>query len=144
MNTTRRPHLHFAITMITILLLFLIGVNFAAGDNGANASEPIYQGEVNLPLVMKVWPPPTPTPAPAIVMVDNDTGGQLCYEIIDTGIGEKCFPVGVYTYGSFPPGTYEWKVSARCGTKSDTMYFSAGEWTHHFWCAPGVGLLDKE
>lgn len=144
MNTYRRFPSRYTVIIFTILTLFLVGVSFTAGDNGANASESFYQGEVNLPLVMRGWPPPTPTPRPAIVNVDNDTGGQLCYEIMDTGIGEKCFPVGVYTYGSFPPGTYDWKASARCGTASGTRNFSAGEWTHHFWCTSSAGLLERE
>jgi hypothetical protein len=144
MNPNLRFPSRHTVIIFTILILFLIGVIFTLSDNAANASESLYQGEVNLPLVMRGWPPPTPTPVPAIVMVDNDTGGQLCYEIMDTGIGEKCFPVGVYTYGSFPPGTYQWKVSARCGTKGDTMYFNTGVWTHRFWCGSSAGLLERK
>jgi hypothetical protein len=144
MSPNRRFPSHYVLILIIILMLFLIGVSLAAGNKDANASESLDQGEVNLPLVMKGWPPPTPTPRPAVVRVDNDTGGQLCYEIMDTGIGEKCFPVGVYLYGSFTPGTYNWKATARCGTASGTRNFLAGEWTHQFWCTSGAGLLEKE
>ena len=144
MNTTHRPRPRSAIIVVAIFLLFLVGLSFAAGDKGANASESLYQGQVNLPMVVKMWPPPSPTPRLAIVTVDNDTGGQLCYEIMDTGIGEKCFPVGVYSYGSFTPGTYDWKASAKCGTASGTRYFAAGEWTHQFWCTSSAGLLEQE
>lgn len=144
MDPTPRPRSYFAVIIIVIMMLFLIGMNFAAGEKVDSSSGSLYQGEVNLPLVVKMWPPPSPTPRPAIVMVDNDTGGQLCYEVMDTGIGEKCFPVGVNLYGSFPPGTYDWKASASCGTASGTKYFSAGEWTHQFWCISSGGLLEKE
>jgi hypothetical protein len=95
-----------------------------------------------LPLISKILPP-TPTPTPptpklARVYVDNDTGGQLCYEVLDTGVGEKCFPVGEHHYGNFAPGTYSWKASARCGSLSGSRYFSSGEWTHRFWCGASM------
>lgn len=144
MSPNRRFPSHYVLILIIILMLFLIGASLAAGNKDANASESLDQGEVNLPLVMKGWPPPTPTPRPAVVSVDNDTGGQLCYQIMDTGIGEKCFPVGVYLYGSFTPGTYDWKATARCGTASGTRNFSAGAWIHQFRCTSGAGLLERE
>lgn len=67
--------------------------------------------------------------------VDNDTGGKLCYEVKGTGIGVKCFSSGTHFYGSFAPGTYSWEVSkSRCGTGSGTRYYTAGPYTHRFWC----------
>lgn len=100
-------------------------------------------GDVYLPLAIKVFPP-SPTPLPtqqlAVVNVDNDTGGQLCYEVLNTGIGEKCFSGGVHHYGNFAPGTRSWKASARCGSANGSRYFSSGEWTHHFWCAANTEM----
>jgi hypothetical protein len=84
-------------------------------------------------------PTPTPTQPPrATVYVDNRTGGILCYEIYGTGIGRKCFASGTHLYGSFPAGTYSWHASAGCGTADGTKYFSAGTWTHQFWCGAGT------
>jgi len=91
-----------------------------------------------IPVVLNEFPPrPTPTPTPPLaqVYVQNDTGGQLCYEVLNTGIGEKCFPGGKSFYGSFPAGTYSWKASAKCGSDSGSRSFSAGEFTHRFWCS---------
>jgi len=101
-------------------------------------TQELIERAVNLPIVIKEYPPrPTPTPTPPLaqVYVQNDTGGQLCYEVLNTGIGEKCFPGGKSFYGSFPAGTYSWKASAKCGSDSGSRSFSAGEFTHRFWCS---------
>jgi hypothetical protein len=67
--------------------------------------------------------------------VVNDTGGKLCYEVKGTGIGKKCFSPGTHFYGSFVPGTYSWEVSkSPCGTGSGTRYYTAGPYSHRFWC----------
>jgi hypothetical protein len=68
------------------------------------------------------------------VYVENNTGGQLCYTVEDTGIGQKCFSGGTHYYGSFPAGTYSWRASASCGTDSGTEDYEAGIFTHEFWC----------
>jgi C1A family cysteine protease len=70
----------------------------------------------------------------AQLYVANETGGTLCYEVFDTGIGERCFSPGTYYYGSFPAGTYVWYVSSSCGSASNTAYYPAGQSTHRFWC----------
>jgi hypothetical protein len=78
--------------------------------------------------------PVTVSPPSAEVYVKNDTGGKLCYEVRDTGIGEKCFSSGTHFYGTFPSGTYTWHASARCGSASGSRYYGAGEFIHRFWC----------
>lgn len=93
-------------------------------------------GYVYLPCVMKSYPPiPRST-----VSVINNTGGQLCYEIYSTGIGQKCYSPGTYNYGTFPAGTYSWYVSARCGSTGGTQYFGSGSYQHRFWCSAGTAL----
>jgi hypothetical protein len=101
------------------------------------ATQATFPGDAYLPYVIAIWPPePTATATPqlAYVYVANNTGGQLCYEIIGTGIGEKCFPEGQHLYGSFRPGTYEYRATASCGSKQGTKDFRAGEYTHSFYC----------
>lgn len=100
---------------------------------------------VYLPLVMNSWPPQSK------VYVVNNTGGQLCYEIYGTGIGQKCYSPGTYYYGAFAPGTYSWYASARCGSISGTRDYRSGiETRHTFWCSAGAAvhattlLLEKE
>ena len=73
-------------------------------------------------------------PPMAEVYVKNDTGGSLCYEVYDTGIGQKCFSSGTHYYGSFPSGTYKWRASAWCGTDSGSRYYGPEEYIHRFWC----------
>ena len=67
--------------------------------------------------------------------VENDMGGTLCYEVKGTDIGKKCFSPGTHFYGSFVHGTYSWEVSkSPCGTGSGTRYYTAGPYSHRFWC----------
>jgi hypothetical protein len=70
----------------------------------------------------------------AEVYVKNETGGELCFEVYDTGIGKKCFPSGTHFYGRFPSGTYNYRASAWCGSKNGSDLYSPGEFTHQFWC----------
>ena len=76
----------------------------------------------------------TVSPPMAEVYVQNDTGGELCYTVDNTGIGTKCFSSGTHLYGTFPSGTYTWHVSAWCGSMSDTEYYAPGVTTYTFWC----------
>lgn len=92
------------------------------------------------PTPTKGSPTATPTSGPtsppmATVYVRNNTGGQLCYEIKGTGIGNKCFGGGDSLYGTFPAGTYSWTASAICGTNNGTTTFGAGTWLVTFSCA---------
>jgi hypothetical protein len=68
------------------------------------------------------------------VNVENNTGGELCYEVFDTGIGRKCFPSGRHFYGRFPAGTYSYHASARCGSISESNLYAPGDFIHTFWC----------
>jgi hypothetical protein len=79
----------------------------------------------------------TVSPPQSIVYVINDTGCSLCYEIQNTGIGQKCFSSsGKYYYGSFPVGTYTWSASTTCcGSGSGTRYYGVGMYEHRFWCS---------
>lgn len=76
----------------------------------------------------------TVRPPQVTVYVDNDTGGQLCYEIYNSGIGRRCFGNGEHLYGTFDAGRYSWKVTARCGSLEGTDTFDPGEWIEQFWC----------
>ena len=66
----------------------------------------------------------------------NDTGGRLCFTLVGSGIGEKCFDgAGSHFYGKFTPGTYDYRVTAVCGVEEDSFNFKPGysyEWT--YWC----------
>jgi hypothetical protein len=85
------------------------------------------------------------------VYVKNDLTCTLCYEVLNTGIGKKCFSPGKFLYGTFPAGTYTYKVtSSCCGNLTSTKTFSAGTYTHTFYCigsrelAPYGSLLQCE
>jgi hypothetical protein len=77
----------------------------------------------------------TVLPPMSVLSVQNDTGGQLCYEVYGTGIGQRCYSSGTYYYGTFPAGTYSWQASARCGSASGSRYYAPGTYYHRFWCS---------
>jgi hypothetical protein len=79
-------------------------------------------------------------PPRAYVYVQNDTGSQLCYEVYNTGIGQRCFASGTAFYGSFPSGTYSWRASASCGSISGTRYYAPGTVVHRFYCSAVASL----
>ena len=105
---------------LIIILALVLSIMIWAGPV-AKADSVIY-----LPIVLK-------QPV-ATVYVNNSTGGQLCYTIFGTNIGLKCFPVGIYLYGSFAPGTYSYRAEARCGVREDTLFFGPTTFEHFFQC----------
>lgn len=138
------------VTVILLAAAFLVGVSVFALSTSAerHVSAQLAEGTptlwVYLPL-MRLDPTPTATPTPTpppkcMVYVQNDTGGQLCYEVYNTGIGRKCFSGGRHLYGSFPRGSYKWHASARCGSADGTKTYPAGTYTHRFWCGAGASL----
>lgn len=92
-----------------------------------HCGEPFFIG---LPLIFKG---PSSVPM-CTINVENETGGQMCYEIYGTGIGQKCFGVGLYPYGTFAAGTYSSHAAAQCGTLDNTEFFPEGTWNHTFSC----------
>ena len=91
-----------------------------------------------LPFVAK-QPTPTPPP-PCDLVVRNNTGGELCYEVYGTGIGQKCYPPGTHYYGTFPAGTHSWYVTAWCGSDSGITDYPSGGWVHEFRCTGSATL----
>jgi hypothetical protein len=80
----------------------------------------------------------TVIPPQSNAYVDNDTGCTLCFEVFDTGIGQKCFSsAGDQFYGSFPVGNYRWAASACCGSMNDSDYFGS-TWSYRFYCISSV------
>jgi len=117
---------------------------FSSAANGTRVADFTPTVFVHLPLVIK-QPTPTPTPTPTPIpqcklYVENNTGGELCYEVYGTGIGRKCCSAGTHYYGTFLPGTYSWHATARCGSASGTRYYSSGPWIHEFWCTGSAAL----
>jgi hypothetical protein len=76
----------------------------------------------------------TVSPAMVELYVENNTGGELCFRVDNTGIGQKCYSSGTHFYGSFPSGSYTWYASALCGSANGTENYEPGVFTHQFWC----------
>lgn len=73
-------------------------------------------------------------PPLAKVYVQNDLGVTLCYEVLNTGIGKKCFSSGKHFYGSFSAGTYTFHATATGYYPiKESKYFPAGELIHEFY-----------
>lgn len=85
-----------------------------------------------LPLIINTG---APLPAVCTLYVENETGGQMCYEIYGTGLGRKCFSESSYFYGTFPAGTYSYQATTVCGTVDQKLYFPEGVKSHVFSCA---------
>jgi hypothetical protein len=90
--------------------------------------------------ILRIDPSPTPIPSPtpvpmAHLWVYNQTGGTLCFELLGTGIGKKCFSSSSWEYGYFKPGYYTYNASARCGSASKQYYYGIGENYLSFYCS---------
>lgn len=121
----------------------MIGAYFAdvSGKTDQGAAYVFRQQTVTLsglylPLIMNTW---SPLPAGCALYVENETGGQMCYEIYGTGLGRKCFGDSSYFYGSFPAGTYTYQATTICGTVNETRYFPEGAKSHIFSCTNSLG-----
>jgi len=108
-------------------------ITSGCGDGNYCPDSFVTRAEMAKFLVLTFNLPELPKPPMATVYVQNDTGGNLCFEIYGTGIGKKCFDGGKHLYGTFPSGTYNYHVSARCGTMSDSEYYD-GEIVETYWC----------
>ncbi len=96
-----------------------------AGDTGIGLVEVFQLGQAAAPQ--------------AQVTVNNQTGAALCYEVHGSGIGERCFGPGVYTYGVFEAGTYAFTVRGACGISREVQDYPQGYWSHSFWCEYDAG-----
>ncbi len=85
----------------------------------------------------------TTTPIPVTnLQVRNETGGTLCFEVLEAGIGERCWQRGwtdYNYYGTFPAGTYNWVASMWCGTLDVTYKFPPQDWYFRIWCNESRG-----
>lgn len=108
------------------------------------AQEPIYDYFVYLPIASGGAATPTPTPSPVSMTTlywnnKNMNGYPACYEVLGTGIGQQCRPIGDIwrLYGSFPSGEYKVVYgSSRCRIKSFDRQFRSGEVRHMLACEP--------
>ncbi len=92
---------------------------------------PILEKKLYLPMIMNTW---SPLPAICTLYIENETGGQMYYEVYGTGLGPKYLGGGSTFYGSFPAGTYSYHPATICGTVDETLYFPGGAKTHVFSC----------
>ena len=147
MNTNRGFSIVFKVALIVVIVL-AYSVFISAARSQMSGTRSSAQGDQFLPIIMHQIPPtftPTPTatatPALANVYIENDTGGRLCYEVVNSGIGRKCSSEANFFYGSFQPGTYTWKASARCGSASGTSSYPSGDTEHRFFCVSNLQTL---
>ena len=101
-------------------MVFIItgsGSRSAASYDGSKTTAPLLHIEwiggattnlLYLPLIMNTW---APLAAICTLYIENNTGGQVYYEIYGTGIGPKYVGGGSSFYGSFPAGTYSYHLT---------------------------------
>lgn len=66
------------------------------------------------------------------VFVINKTNDTLCYEVLNTGIGEVCSSSPEFFYGSFPSRVYSWRAITWGGILEGSVYYCDGIATHTF------------
>jgi hypothetical protein len=111
------------------------GITNGCGGGNYCPDDPVSRAQMAVFVVKTFNLPELPSIPMATVYVQNNTGGELCYEAYDTGIGQQCFGAGEHLYGIFPSGAYDYTVFARCGRLSD-RYTVDDEVVHKFWCNP--------
>lgn len=109
------------------------GITSGCGGGNYCPNKNVTRAEMAKFLVVTFDLPELPTVPMATVTVENNTGGELCYEVYDTGIGQQCFGAGKHFYGIFPSGTYDYRGEARCGNLTGSYDYD-GEIVHEFWC----------
>ena len=90
-------------------------------------------------------PVPTATPEPCALVPwwhMSDSFSAFCYEVLNTGIGQKCIVFSTMQYGAFPPGTYTWCAewwpwwnysSEPYKETCEETVFGSGHTLHEFW-----------
>lgn len=109
------------------------GITSGCGGGNYCPNAFVTRAEVAKFLVTTFDLPEIPSVPMATVTVENNTGGELCYEVYDTGIGQQCFGAGKHFYGVFPSGAYDFRGEARCGNLTGSYEYD-GEIVHEFWC----------
>ena len=139
------------------LLILTVFVLMVVEGRGQDLDRQVY-----LPVVVRGFDPsvptatlvPTPTttpmpiatstPVPCALFVKNlgfsGSFDALCYEVVNTGIGEKCSNEVTIYYGDFPSGIYEWCATGYVwwhGPPYDNLcqenIFGTGYTVHTFW-----------
>jgi len=109
------------------------GITSGCGGGNYCPNDNVTRAEMAKFLVLTFDLPELPSVPMATVYVQNNTGGELCYEVYDTGIGWQCYDAGEHFYGIFPSGTYDYRAEARCGSVTGSYYYD-GDMVHIFRC----------
>jgi len=101
----------------------------APANNSANISTSI--GEFN-----KVYLPLVTKPAPAILSIHNDnTGGNVTFSVLGTGVSCTVPNNTTQLCGAFPPGAYTVQVTSPCGPPATfTRDYGSGPVTTRVFC----------
>lgn len=83
--------------------------------------------KVNIPLLTK--------PGPVLLSIQNDnTGGNVVFTVIGTGVSCTVPNNTTQFCGSFPPGTYNVQAQSPCGTATVVKTYSGGSQTTRIFC----------
>ncbi|MCB0164077.1 MAG: hypothetical protein KDI79_07625 [Anaerolineae bacterium] len=83
--------------------------------------------KVNLPILIK--------PGPALLSIHNDnTGGNVIFTVVGTGVSCTVPNNTTQFCGSFPPGTYNVKAQSPCGTATAQKTYDSGPQTTRIFC----------
>jgi len=110
-----------------------LGITSGYSDGTFQPENFVSRAETAKFLVLTFDLPELPSVSMATVYVQNNTGGELCYEVYGTGIDSQCFSAGEHLYGTFPSGNYEFYATSRCGIVNNFADYD-GDMVHIFRC----------
>lgn len=82
---------------------------------------------VFLPMIVKLGPT-------ELSVFNDNTGGNVSFTVVGTGVSCVVPNNATIFCGSFPPGTYTVQVSSRCGNDSASLVFESGPVTKRVFC----------
>ena len=110
-----------------------LGVTSGYSDGTFRPESFVSRAELAKFLVLSFDLPEIPSVPMATVYLQNNTGGELCYQVYGTGIDSQCVGAGEHLYGAFPSGNYEYYATSRCGDVNNFADYD-GEMVHIFRC----------
>lgn len=108
----------------------------AKDDDGGNLSE---SGSATVTIeskiLLKVFVPLLVKPGPVLLSIQNDnTGGNVTFTVIGTGVSCTVPNNQTQFCGSFPPGTYNVKAQSPCGTATTPKTYNSGSQQTRIFC----------
>jgi hypothetical protein len=98
----------------------------SANDNATVSIAPFIK--LYLPVVLKKYPPTD------LSIFNDNTGGNVTFTVLGTGVSCNVPKNTTQFCGSFPPGTYTVQANTICGNLTASKTYAAGSQTTRIFC----------